>query len=35
MMDEAEIDRLLREIAEREGDAWPEDDLPDSGEGEE
>jgi hypothetical protein len=30
-MDEDEIERLLREVEEREGEPWPEDDLPDAG----
>lgn len=33
-MEEDEIDRLLREVEEREGAPWPEDELPDDGEGE-
>jgi hypothetical protein len=34
-MNEDEIERLLREIDEREGQDRAEDDLPDNGEGEE
>jgi hypothetical protein len=31
-LDEDEIERLLREVEEREGRARPEDELPDDGE---
>jgi hypothetical protein len=33
-VDEDEIDRLLREVEEREAQPWHENELPDSGEDE-